>query len=174
MYFLIMVKVIVDVIFENVEYNWFVGTVLGTLGAMMVLGFVGLVWNIRCKKNKSEAIVITYAKNITDQHFLSYFSIFILFALGFDMSRFAMFAVFAAITIFVGIVYIKNRLFYINPFLNILGFNFYEITYTKEGSSDEHNAKLFYRGDLKASGDTRQIRIKNTHFAFVDKPKHFR
>ena len=169
MYFLIQIKFLADLAFDNVEANAFVICVLCLLGLLIILGIVGLVWNIRWNQDKSERIIIKSAINITDQHFLGYLSIFILFALGFDLSKVSMSAIFMFITIFVGKVYLHNKLFYINPFLNILGFNFFEIRYVKEGESQERVAKIFYRGQLTASDEVHSVKLKNEHFSFIDK-----
>ena len=169
MYFLIQIKFLADLAFDNVEANSFVVCVLCFLALLIVLGIIGLLWSIRWNPGKTERIVIKQATNITDQHFLGYLSIFILFALGFDLSRVSMSAVFIFITIFVGKVYLYNKLFYINPFLNILGFNFFEIKYVKEGEERERTAKIFYRGRLEASDEIRKVRLKNEQLSFIDK-----
>ncbi|MCL2540249.1 MAG: hypothetical protein FWE53_02300 [Firmicutes bacterium] len=171
MYFLIQVKFAVDMIFGNVEPSVLNFCVLAFLALLIACGVVGLLWNIVWNKDKADEIKITDSKNITDQHFLGYFSIFILFALSFDLTKVSMFSVFVFIIIFVGIVYVKNKLFYINPFLNILGFNFYEITYTKSGQEKQDTAKLFYRGKLEVN-QTVSVKLKNDHFSFVEKTRN--
>ena len=181
MYFLIQVKFLVDLISGIVTANAFTVCVLIFLLALIILGVVGLLWNIRWNNDRAETVIIKTCKNITDQHFLGYLSIFILFALSFDLTKPSMFCIFLFILIFVGIVYVNNKLFYINPFLNILGFNFYEITYDKQGEPETDNesdkesenepktAKLFYRGDLQTSPHPARVKLKNDHFSFVDR-----
>ncbi|MCL2587115.1 MAG: hypothetical protein FWE31_02630 [Firmicutes bacterium] len=168
MYLLIQVRFIADIIFDNVVANAFTITVLCFMGLMIILGLIGLLWNIKWCREKSERVIIKQANNITDQHFLGYFSIFILFALGFDLSRVSMFGLFLCITLFIGIVYIQNKLFFINPFLNILGFNFYEIKYVKVGQTETRTTKIFYRGRLIVTNDPCNIKLKNEHFSFLE------
>ena len=179
MYFLIQVKFLADLIFGNVEACAFTITVLCILALLIVLGIIGLLWNIRWARDSSDIIIINEAQNITDKSFLGYFAIFILFALTFNLELVSMFAVFTFITIFVGIVYINNKLFYINPFLNILGFNFYHVTYTLHPSINQPSPlhkkttiKLFYRGKLTASQTPYHVKLKNEHFSFIDKRKN--
>lgn len=169
MYLLIQVKVIFDLIFDNLEVNWVAYSVLIFFAFLIVLGITGLLWNIKWDKGKSESILIKDCKNITDQHFLGNFSIFILFSLGFDLTRLGMLGVFSLILFFVGVVYVSNKLFYINPFLNLLGFNFYEITYEKAGESEAKTAKMFYRGKLEVTNEYRDVKLKNDKFSFIDK-----
>jgi len=192
MYFLIQVKFLADLAFGNVEANAFTICVLCFLALLIVLGILGLFWSIKWHKGKSESIIIKRAHNITDQHFLGYFSIFILFALSFDLSKVSMFAAFLFITFFVGIVYVRNKLFYINPFLNILGFSFYEVTYithagdgidsnqcwaggeynpVKQNDTEQKVVKIFYRGKLEVSDKPYKVKLKNAHFSFVEKCK---
>ena len=169
MYFLIQVKFLVDLFLGNVEANAFTICVLVFLLLLIILGVIGLLWNIIWCRDESVDVVIKTSKNITDQHFLGYLSIFILFALSFDLTKVSMFCIFLFILIFVGIVYVNNKLFYINPFLNILGFNFYEITYQCDGDTENKTAKIFYRGELKAVNKHCRIKLKNDHFSFIDK-----
>jgi len=169
MYFLIQLKFFADLIFGNVEANTFTICVSVFLLLLIILGIVGLLWNIKWNKDEAENVTIKESQNITDKHFLGYLSIFILFALTFDLTKVSMFCIFLFIIIFVGIVYVNNKLFYINPFLNILGFNFYEITYIKDNDTHKKTAKMFYRGKLEATNKRRRLKLKNDHFSFVDR-----
>ena len=166
-----MVKFVADLLFGNVEggANPFTITVLSILGVMIILGFVGLLWNIKWCREKSICVTIRSVNNVTEQHFLSHFAIFVLFALSFDLSRVAMFSSFMFITLFIGIVYVNNKLFYINPFLNILGYNFYEVKFVREGESEERSAKIFYRGNLKVTDELCYVKVRNIHFSFVER-----
>ena len=70
----------------------------------------------------------------------------------------------------IGFVYVKNKLFFINPFLNILGYNFYNITYRIVGNEKEESTKIFYKGDL-VSNKRYWVKIKDENFSFVDNVK---
>ena len=74
------------------------------------------------------------------------------------------------IILFIGIVYINNQMFFINPLLNLIGFSFYEITYKKTGGDKEHSAKLFCRGDMDLN-KVYYVKLKKINFTFVDKNK---
>ena len=78
-----------------------------------------------------------------------------------------MLIVFILILTMIGIVYVKNKLFYINPFLNILGFNFYDITYKIVGGKSEQNIKIFFKGDLMLNREY-CVKIKDENFNFLD------
>jgi len=96
MYILILIKLVVEIFNNNLHFN-----VLNT---------------------KSKEIIILEKKNTTDQHFLGYFSLFVFFAIPLDLANMSNYCIYVAILILIGIVYINNSLYYINPLLNILGY----------------------------------------------------
>ena len=170
MYFLIIVKLLVEILNHNLTFNVLNTMVLIVLTIVIVLGVVGIKSEVYNKNQKSDKVVITSFKNITDQHFLGYFSLFVLFAITFDLSKVSMAVVFVLIITMIGVVYVKYKLFYINPFLNILGYNFYDITYRIEGSEQIKSTRIFYKGKLTENKEY-WVKIKDENFSFVDKTK---
>ena len=59
-------------------------------------------------------------------------------------------------------------MFYVNPLLNVIGFNFYEIKYKKIGEEKELSSKMFYRGELKINS-VYLFKKENSNFSFIDK-----
>lgn len=170
MYFLIWVKLVMELINDNLHFNVLNTIVFVTLIVVIVLGLLGLKLEIFNQKEKSQKVVIMEWNNITDRHFLGYFSLFVLFAITFDLSKVSMVVVFVLILCMIGVVYVKNKLFYINPFLNILGFNFYKISYKVENDEQVLQTHIFYRGNLKEN-KFYWVKIKDENFSFVDKAK---
>jgi len=170
MYVLILIKEIIELIMGNIKFNFLSVLVLMFLISVILLGLIGLKLEIFNKKQDSKKVKILNKENITDQHFLGYFSLFVLFAITFDLSRVSMFIVFIIILIMIGVVYVKNKLFYINPFLNILGFNFYYITYKVVGADKTKNTRIFFKGDLVCDRIC-YIKIKDENFSFIDESK---
>lgn len=171
MYFLILVNLIIEIINGNLTFNVLNTSMLIMLLILIALGISGLVFTIKFHNEKTTEIKIINLKNTTDQHFLGYFSLFVLFALSFELEKVSYAVVFIIILIFVGIVYINSGLYYINPFLNILGFNFYDITYKIKGEEETHAAKIFYRGKLDIQNGHYRVNLKNENFTFIDR-KH--
>lgn len=169
MYFLVLLKLVVELLNHNLTFNVLNSINLATLLLLMIASVWGLVWNIKFNKDKSIEIVILSKHNITDQHFLGYFSLFVFFAIPLDLSLVSAFCIYVAILIMIGVVYINNSLYYINPCLNLLGFNFYDITYMEVGSRTQRHAKIFYRGDLEIENKTYFVKLKNENFSFIDK-----
>lgn len=168
MYVLLLLKIVIELLNNNLTLNVLNTIILITLSVLILCGIFGVVWNVKFSNYKTEQITIISKTNITDQHFFGYFSIFILFALTFEISKVCMFVISAVIMAFIGIVYITNSMYYINPFLNILGFKFYEITYKIVGDNVEHTTKIFFKGELDLNNKVYNVKIKNEHFSFVD------
>lgn len=173
LYFLIVIKLLIDIINDNLHFNILNTLVLVINLTFAVLGIIGLVWNIKYSTKNTESIIIVKKKSITAQHFLGYFSLFVLFALTFELEKISMFVVYLIILILIGIVYIKNDLFYINPFLNILGYNFYDITYylKDDNSKTLKQAKFFYKGNLKIDNTVHSAKLSHQNFSFIIRNK---
>ncbi len=169
MYFLVLVRLVIEILNSNLSFN-----VLNTINSVTLLlliglGIFGLVWNVKISSAKTITIKIVSKTNITDKHFLGYFSLFVFFAIPLDLSLVSAYCVYVLVLIMIGIVYINNSLYYINPLLNLLGYNFYDIEYIEEGCSQTKAAKIFYRGELKIEGRVYKVKVKNEHFCFIDK-----
>ena len=159
MYFLIFVKVVIEIINDNLHFTVLNTLNLSTLILLIILGFIGLYWTIHYTKDESKEIIILNKENITDQHFLGYFSLFVFFAIPLDLSYISGYAVYVLIIIMIGIVYINNSLYYINPLLNLLGYNFYDITFKECEKNEERHAKFFYKGDLVIDDKTYWVKL---------------
>lgn len=169
MYFLVFVKLVVEIINDNLTFNFLNTLNFVTLLLVISLGCFGLLWNVKFETVKSVEIEIIKIQNITDEHFLGYFSLFVFFAIPLDLSLVSAYCVYVFVLIFIGIVYINNSLFYINPLLNILGYSFYTIEY-KDSDSLVKTIKIFHKGRL-IEGKKYWVKVKNEHFSFIDNKK---
>lgn len=173
MYVLFLLNLIIEIINKNLTLNITNTCVLIVLIFLTIVGVSGLIIIIDNKGTESEIVTIISKKNLTDQHFLNYFSLFVLLALAFDLSKICFVAVFVLILVFIGIVYIKNNIYYINPLLNIMGYSFYDIVYL-----DKNNKKLekrvFFKGELEIEDNSYKLYTKNKNFLFLEKNKKFK
>lgn len=170
MYCLIVIKFILGFISNSISPDSLTIISFITYLLFTLFGIAGLVWNVWGQKERAVEITILKSNNITDQHFLGYFSLFVLFALPFELAKLGMFVVSLLIIAFIGVVYVNNEMYYINPLLNVLGYNFYDITFLTKGSDQEKRAKMFYKEKLDLT--QKQIyhaKIKNTNFSFLEK-----
>jgi len=166
LYFLVFVKLVVDIINDNLRFNVLNTLMFCGLIALIVMGVVGVLSCINQDDEKKVEINIISTTNTTDQYFLGYFSLFVLFALSFDLSMVSMTCVFIMVLIFIGVVYMKNNLYYINPLLNIMGYSCYDVVYNINGNYDKVCGKIYFKGKLEA-GKAYEIGIKNKNFSFA-------
>lgn len=170
MYVLVFVKLVVEIINNNLSFNVLNTMNFATLLLLIIGGVIGLLWNVKYNNEKSNEIIILKSENITDKHFLGYFSLFVFFAIPLDLSLVSAYCVYVLVLIFIGIVYINNSLYYINPLLNILGYNFYDIEYRDVDSGEIKQGKIFFKGEPEL-GKPYFAKVKNKHFCFIDKNK---
>ena len=166
MYVLFLANLVVELLNFNLSFNITNSVVLAVLCVLTLIGIIGLLLIIHKKESGGEKITILTKKNLTDQHFLNYFSLFVLLALAFDLSKLCFVCVFVLILVFIGIVYVKNNIFYINPLLNILGYSFYDISYTNS-RGEQKEIRIFFRGEIdlnKSKKYTLYSTSKNLNF----------
>lgn len=172
MYFLVFVKLIVEIINDNLSFNVLNTLNFVTLLLLIVFGGVGLWWNVWSNAGQTLEIEIISKKNTTDQHFFGYFSLFVFFAIPLDLSLVSAYCVYVLVLIMIGVVYINNSLYYINPLLNLLGYNFYDVEYKILGETETKTSKMFFKGDLSLDKRSCKIKIKNEHLCFIEKDKN--
>lgn len=168
LYFLIEINLIIEIINDNLHFNVLNTTMLILLFLLIIIGIFGALITLKIKNKKPMKIKIISQTNITDQHFFGYFSLFVLFALSFDLSKVSMSIVFFIILIFIGIVYIENELYYINPFLNLIGYGFYRVTYIEENDNTEKQTNIFYHGKIELNQYYKVYKKKN-NLSFLSK-----
>lgn len=168
MYVLFLVNLIVELLNKNLRLNITNTVVLISLVILTFVGVAGLLIIINSKESKIENITILSKQNLTDQHFLNYFSLFVLLALTFDLSKICFVCVFVIILVFIGIVYIKNNIFYVNPLLNIMGYSFYDISYKTE-NGDENEIRIFHKGKIELNSSLYKITFSTRNLNFLEK-----
>lgn len=169
LYCLIILKILIEIINHNLTFNILNSITLILLICLIALGLFGIFVDFHKGIYTISKIKIIKKTSITEQHFLGYFSLFVLFALTFELERISMFIIFLIIIFLIGIVYIKNDLFYINPLLNILGYNFYDIEYLDENNNKKFD-KFFYKGKL-GTNTFFIARIGDKNFNYIYKEK---
>lgn len=158
LYFLIIVKELTEIINGNLTFNITNSIMLSFNLILIIVGIIGVVLNF--KSTKFEQVEIISCKNITCQNFLPYFPIFVLFAVAFELEFISMALVYVLILIMLSIVYLKNDFYYINPFLNIIGFSTFEVTY-KIGDKLIENKRFFtYKTNEKFKGKINDLFLK--------------
>ena len=172
LFFLLFVKIIVDIINGNLTFNVLNTINLCLLSSAILCGVYGIFWNTILSSYKNYNVKLVSAEDITDKYFLPYFSLFVMFAVPLDISYFNEFCIYLLVLIFIGIVYINCGLYYINPLLNILGYKFYNTTFVDLETGETRTGKIFCKEKLALNTKTYNIQIKNENFAFVVRDKN--
>ena len=167
MYVILIVMSVIQIeTSEEIEWSgFFLGFVIGLSILSLLTLLAAIVYVFKSSKKTTEEVEILSAKNVTGNFFLEYFSLFGLLALSFDISNPYMLIVLGLIIIMIGVVYISNNLYYINPLFNLLGYKFMNIKYKNLEGNIEREANIFTRKQLeKEIGSV--IEVENSEFNF--------
>ncbi len=149
LFLLVITKELVEIINNNWSLNFLNLSIIISLSIFAMYGFLSVKYVYKSiLTTKSKKIKIVNKNNLTDQHFLGYFSLFVLFAVTFEIEMYSMAIIFFIVLMLIGRVYIKNEMYYINPFVNLFGYSFYDIEF-KENDGKLKKARVFYKGQLK-------------------------
>lgn len=170
LFLLIIIKELIEILNENWSFNFLNTSILITLSLFVVYGLISVKNFFKELKNTSSHLVTIISKmNTTDQHFLGYFSLFVLFAVSFEIEMYSMALIFFTVLTFIGIVYIRNDMYYINPLLNILGYSFYNVEYETE-QGELMKKHIFHKGKLEIGAKYHLIdKYNNLFFLNYDK-----
>ena len=146
LYVLLLLKIVIQIINNNLSVNVLNTILISLLCTLTGLGILGIF--LAFNQGEQTQIYVVSATNLTEKHFLGYFSLFVLFALSYEIELICMAVIFVIILLFIGLVYLRNNLFYINPLLNIIGFSFYSIDYKQNGSEQTETTTVLYFGKL--------------------------
>lgn len=116
------------------------------------------------RKVATKKIKIDVVKNRTAEYYLAYYSLFILSLIGFSLVDIVDIIVLVLLLTILGIVYIKNELYFINPTINIFRSFIYEVEYTSE---KERLGKLLISRDKLKTGQIVDIEVSEFEFTFV-------
>lgn len=134
------------------------------LGLTSILTMAFVIMLCHNKKLSYDTIIVKKAKNRTAEYYLGYFSLFILAPLGFSLTSIVDICVLVFILIILGVVYIKNNLYFINPTINLVKGYIYEVEY------DDGNiirTRIIVSKNKIEINKTLQIEISEYDFAFA-------
>lgn len=169
LFFLLIIKEVIEIINQNWSLNFLNSSLISILFFSLCYGLISFYIIIKeINTISDQEIIIKNKTNITDDHFLGYFSLFVLFAISFEIEMYSMACVFFIVLALIGIVYVKNDMYYINPLINILGFSFYDIEYTCANSPRVYKKRVFYKGQLCVD-EKYFLKDKYSNFIFLTK-----
>lgn len=112
------------------------------LVALMILCIVSFMY-LKIKINNTDGnkyYKVISVQNETSNYYFNYISVYLLSCLGLTLNNIVDVFVLLFLMVIVGYIYISNRMTYINPTLNLLGYKVYSTKLKQESAS---NAKTF-------------------------------
>ncbi len=164
---LLIVKELIEILNQNWSFNFLNTSMLLFLFVLLIIGVGSLFITIsQMRSNRGTKIIKVISKtNVTDEHFLGYFSLFVLFAVSFEIEMYSMALIFFLVLTLIGIVYIKNDMYYINPLINLFGYSFYDIEY-KDLDGEIKTNRVFFKGKLNINKKY-VLTDKYSNFVFI-------
>lgn len=130
--------------------------------AIISIFFVGLL-----KRNKKTGVYTVFLKTVKNrsaEYYLAYYSLFILALIEFSLTDPIDLVVLALLLLVLGIVYIKNDLFFMNPTINIFQSYIYEVEYETNQATV---TKLIISPVKLSEGNIIDIDISEFEFTFL-------
>ena len=171
MFWLILIKdyatILKDAIAGEVPYSDLLSVQLFIVFGIVLLITIITIILISGNKNLSNDLVVaTKVTNRTAEYYLGYFSLFILELFAFSFTDIVDIIVMSVLLMLLGIVYVKNGLFFINPTMNIFRSFIFEVEF-----SDGNNirTKILICKEKIKQGDSLNIDISNYGFTLAQK-----
>ena len=171
MFWLILIKdyasILKDAIAGKTPYSDLLSVQLFiVLGVVLLITIITIILISGNKKLSNDLVVATKVTNRTAEYYLGYFSLFILELFAFSFTDIVDIIVMSALLLLLGIVYVKNGLFFINPTMNIFRSFILEVEF-----SDGNNirTKILICREKIQQGDSLNVDISNYGFTLAQK-----
>ena len=171
MFWLILIKdyatILKDAIDGEVPYSDLLSVQLFiVLGIVLIITIITIILISGNKNLSNDLVVATKVTNRTAEYYLGYFSLFILELFAFSFTDIVDIIVMSILLLLLGIVYVKNGLFFINPTMNIFRSFIFEVEF-----SDGNNirTKILICNEKIKQGDSLNIDISNYGFTLAQK-----
>ena len=171
MFWLILIKdyatILKDAIAGEIPYSDLLSVQLFiVLGVVLLITIITIILISGNKNLSNDLVVATKVTNRTAEYYLGYFSLFILELFAFSFTDIVDIVVMSILLLLLGIVYVKNGLFFINPTMNIFRSFIFEVEF-----SDGNNirTKILICKEKIKQGDSLKIDISNYGFTLAQK-----
>ncbi|MDR1230842.1 MAG: hypothetical protein LBK61_05520 [Spirochaetaceae bacterium] len=151
------------------QLNWFFlfNPYLGVSLVMICIVYVGFSCLLSNNKEISTKLIKVHkTKNQVAEYYLGYYSLFVLTLIGFSLVNITDIVELCFLMIILGIVYIKNGLYYMNPTVNILRSFIYEVEYLE---NDKTTSKIVIAKERIYDGETISIYQSKYDFSLMEK-----
>lgn len=105
----------------------------------------------------------------TSSNFLNYISVYFMSCIGLRIDNFTDLFTLSFLMIVIGFIYIRGNLIYINPILNLMGYNIYDLEGTIEVSGEVVEAMVIVKKDISINEGDLLFTTKKSSFMIVKK-----
>lgn len=124
---------------------------------------------IKTKNIKGEKYSrVISVQNETSNYYFNYISIYLLSCLGLTLNNIVDVFVLLFLMIIVGYIYISNKMTYMNPTLNLMGYNIYNMRVKIESTGQEIDSIVIAKKNIAFKTGTRIKGTIKQDFMFVD------
>ena len=171
MFWLILIKdyatILIDAVAGEVPYSDLLSVQLFIVFGIVLLITIITIILISGNKNLSNDLVVaTKVNNRTAEYYLGYYSLFILELFAFSFTDIVDIIVMSILLLLLGIVYVKNGLFFINPTMNIFRSFIFEVEFS---DGNNNRTKILICKEKIKQGDSLNIDISNYGFTLAQK-----
>lgn len=173
MFWLILIKdyatILKNAIEGKAEYSDLLSIQLFVVvGIVVILTICTIVLVSGNKELSKDLVVATKVINRTAEYYLGYFSLFILELFAFSFTDVVDIFVILILLLLLGIVYVKNGLFFINPTMNIFRSFIFEVEISDGNIT---RTKILICKERIQKGDSLNVDISNYGFTLAQKVK---
>ncbi len=153
------------------EYIWFDEINDYAVLVLLTLCLVSYIYlKVKTKNIEGEKYyTVISMENETSNYYFNYISIYLLSCLGLTLNNIVDVFVLFFLMIIVGYIYISNKMTYMNPTLNLMGYNVYNMRVKAESTGKEIDSIVIAKKNITFKSG---VRIKGTSkqdFIFINK-----
>ncbi len=136
------------------------------VGLVAIITICAILLISKNKELSTDLVIITNVTDRTAEYYLGYFSLFVLELFAFSFTDIVDIIVMVVLLIILGIVYVKNGLFFINPTMNIFRSYIFEAEYN-DGKAIR--SKILICKEKIKVGDKLNVDVSNYAFTLASK-----
>lgn len=121
---------------------------------LLTIGSFAFLHRIISKRDSRHMYEILSLEDQTSNLFFSYISVYLLSCVGLSLNSVSDLFVFVFLMLLIGFIYIRNRMTYLNPVLQLMGYKIYQTTLRSQSTKEEFNTLVVLKRDLEVqTGD---------------------
>ena len=130
----------------------------------ILIGIIFTIFIMNNKKLAVDRVVVIDVKNKTAEYYTQYFSMFVLSLIGISFINIPELIAFFSIIVVLGVVYIKNDLFYINPTINL--FNSFVMVIEYEQKNKKYSKTVICKKKINVDDEV-DLYVSDYNFTFI-------